>query len=351
MFGLPEFEPDSITLELLQAEHVNGTWVGKELLPIASRIRNAGGSEDDYHRWVLASHLWASYTGSTSDKVKKQDASLDSAWSKAADGKPFDLEESLTALLERIGAHKGWTGRSGSRDRAVALALVEFCIEHNCFTRTISSYELAKRTAGISQKSVSRALLALADKHQLITEVDRTDRRTSTRSTKRYRVTLQWAATSRLQPPRLLGGSPTTPPRGGVSTIDSRSTGKASLSQELPPPCDLWSRKGLGLGAQRVWEVLSDEPITVRAIVDRTGMKPPSVKRYLKILAEHGLAGYKPGAPGERTLHFRVDTPLDAVADSMGIYGHVEIKRWEIERRQHVNRAAYPGSYRRLTEH
>ena len=106
--------------------------------------------------------------------------------------------------------------------------------------------------------------------------------------------------------------------------------------------------KGLGIGAQRVYEVLSDEPVKARAIAEQIGMATPSVKRYLGILAEHGLAGYKPGAPGEATLYFRVDTPLDAVADSMGIYGHVEIKRWELERRQHANREAYPGAYRRL---
>jgi DNA-binding transcriptional ArsR family regulator len=324
---LTVFEPDQITLELLQAEHVNGTWVGLELLPIASRIWNQGGSEDDYRRWVLVSTLWQTYTGSTSDSRKKQHTGLDSAWDKAAEAKPFDLEESLSALRERIAAHNGWAGRTGSRDRAVALALVEFCIEHNCFTRTLSSYELAKWTAGISQPSVSRALTALAD-HGLIRTVERTDRRTSERSTRRYRLNLQW----------------------GVSNIESRSTGKASLIQELTPPSDLWSRGGLGLGAQRVFETLSDEPVAARSIADQTGMKPRGVKRYLGILAEHCLAGSKPGARGEPTLYFRVDTPLDAVADSMGIYGHVEIKRWEIERRQHSNRAAYPSSYRPLTE-
>ena len=77
-------------------------------------------------------------------------------------------------------------------------------------------------------------------------------------------------------------------------------------------------------------------------------MKPPGVKRYLRILAEHCLAGSKPGAPGEATLYFRVETPLEAVADALGIFGHVEIKCWELERRQDANRAAYPGTYRRL---
>jgi hypothetical protein len=80
-------------------------------------------------------------------------------------------------------------------------------------------------------------------------------------------------------------------------------------------------------------------------------MKVPSVKRYLGILADHCLVGTKPAGPGEPTLYFKVETPLDAVADSIGIYGHIEIKRWEIERRQEANKAAYPGSYRRHERH
>jgi len=77
-------------------------------------------------------------------------------------------------------------------------------------------------------------------------------------------------------------------------------------------------------------------------------MKLPSVKRFLRILADHGLAGCKPGAPGEPTLYFGVDTPLDVLADSMGIYGHIEIKRWELEQLQQANRAEFPNAYRRL---
>ena len=77
-------------------------------------------------------------------------------------------------------------------------------------------------------------------------------------------------------------------------------------------------------------------------------MTSPSVKRYLRILADHGLAGTKPGAPGDPTLYFRVDTPLDAIADALGIYGYVEIKRWELEQRQHANRAAFPSAYRKI---
>jgi hypothetical protein len=71
----PDFEPDETTLGLLRAEHVNGSWVGNnELLPIANKIRNQGGDEDDYRRWVKASNLWMSYVGSTSDTQRKQES-------------------------------------------------------------------------------------------------------------------------------------------------------------------------------------------------------------------------------------------------------------------------------------
>jgi hypothetical protein len=64
------------------------------------------------------------------------------------------------------------------------------------------------------------------------------------------------------------------------------------------------------------------------------GQKPDSVKRYLRILADNALAGTKPAGPGKPTLYFRVDTPLDAVADARGIYGHVEVNAWKIEQQQ-----------------
>jgi hypothetical protein len=328
------FEPDELTLELLGAEHQIGEWVGRELLPIASRIRGLGGNEDDYKRWVLSSHLWMTYVGFTRDRVKKQDTNLESAWAQAAKNKPFDLEDALTELAARIKAYTCWNARTGSRDRAVALALVEFCIEHNCFTRTLSSYELSKWTAGMAPMTVGRALLALAD-YGLIREVQRTDRRTSVRSAKRYRVNLQWAAGSRLP----------TLDRGVTNNV-ARSTGIASLQQELYPPSDLWSRRGLGPGAQRVYEALSDEHVTARELTELTGLPRRSAKRYAEILADHCLAGIVPAAPGGVPRYFRVDTPLDAVADAFGLRGYIDGKRQEVEQRQQANAAAYPGAYR-----
>lgn len=331
------FDIDQTTLELLGAEHRNGTWIGTELLPIANRIRNRGGSEEDFLQWVLPSHLWTTYVGSTSDSVSAQRRSLSGVWPKSANSKPFELEEALSDLAGRIASCTRWPNpRSASRDRTVALAFVGFCIEHNCFTRTISTYELAKLTPGMGQKTVHRALMALLDLG-LLKEIDRTDRRASNRSTRRYQVNLHWKPE----------GFPKA--QRGVSTNDLMNTGKHSLSHELIPPHDVWSRRGLGPSAQRVFELLSDETCTARQISEKTGMSVVSVKRYLKILSENCLAGIKPGAPGEASQYFRVDTPLDAVADALGIFGHVEIKRWEIEQRQAANQAAYPSSYRKHT--
>lgn len=326
---MTDFEPDATTLQLLAGEYEHA-WIGPKLAGIANRIRNQGGSEDDYRRWVLSSNLWNSYLYSTDDKVRKQQRNLDSGWAIASRSKTFNLEDELSDLRDRIATHTGWTGRTGSRDRAVALVFVDFCIENNCFTRTISSYELAKYTAGMSQKSVHRALMALLDRG-LLQEEQRADKRTSARSTRRYRVNLRW----------------------GVSTRDLRNTVINSLSQELQPPHDLWSRgptrkggpAGLGPACQRVWEVLTDEPTTVREVSETTGMSRDSVRRYLKILADNCLAGVKPGGPGKPALYFGVDTPLDAVAAMRGITGVVENRRNAISVRQHNNQLAYPGTY------
>jgi len=327
-----KLEPSRFLLEKLSAEHQNGTWVGLELLPVAGEILALGGDEDDYERWVLSSNLWHSYTCSTGDSVVAQERSRAGAWFRAVRSpNNWNLEDELTGLATRISAYNKWpNARTAHRDRAVALAFVKFCSDHNCYTRTLSSYELAKHTAGISQRSVHRALMALLDLG-LLREVQRADKRTSARSTRRYRVFLRW----------------------GVTTRDSRNTCKSSLSQELQPPHDVWAKgsaykggpTGLGLGAQRVWEVLTDEPTTVRQVSEVTGMKTGSVRRYLKILADNCLAGVKPGAPGEPTLYFRVDTPLDAVAEMRGISGVVETRHNAISGRQHNNRLAYPGTY------
>lgn len=328
---MTEFEPDATTLGLLQAEHHNGVWVGRELLPIANRIRNLGGSEDDYRRWVLASSLWLSYTGSTGDSATDQRKHLGGAWDKSEEQKPFDLEEALSDLGDRIATGR-WTGRSGSRNRAVALAFVEFCWERNCFTRTISSYELAKHTAGMSPKTVQRGLADLVEM-KLLTKVDRTDRRTNKRSTTRYQINLYWK-------PERLRGAPGS--AHANHTSDSRSTSKYSLSHVRDSTRDIWSSKGLGQTAGRVYAVLADEPATVTELTALAGLSDSSTRHALAKLADHCLAGIKPERP---MRYFKVETPLDLIEDSIGCTGYVERAYEKVALRQEANKQGYPSNY------
>jgi hypothetical protein len=339
MSGLPDqFEPDRFLLERLGAEHQNGTWVGRELLPVATRIRELGGDEDDYQRWATTSHLWNSYVYSTGDTVAEQKRSLEGAWVAAGRSKPWDLEDALTELAARVRSYTGWPNpRTASRDRVVALAFIAFCIDRNCYTRTISSYELAKHTPGMSQKSVHRALVALLDLGLLL-DVERTDRRTSTRSTRRYRLFLRW------EQPRTSAMSSVPP--GDLFTPDLRNSCKSTLSHERKDR-DLWSWKGAGYAALRVWEVLTDEPMTVQEVSSTTGQSEQAARRCLKKLFDLGLAGEMPGRPKR---YFKTEMPLSALEDALGITGTVDQARAKIKLMQEQNRKAYPNTYRRRND-
>ncbi|WP_139807382.1 TrmB family transcriptional regulator [Mycobacterium avium] len=332
--------PDRFLLERLQAEHQHGTWIGTELLPIANAVRQLGGDEEDYLRWVQSSNLWNSYAYSTSDRAADQRRSLEGAWRKSATAKPFDLEENLTDLEARVRAYTRWPNpRTASRDRAVALAFIRFCLDRNCYTRTISCYELAKYTPGLAPATVNRALHALLGLG-LLRDEDRTDRRPSKRSTRRYRLNLYWA-------PRALR-VPSVPPEGNGGG-EIRSTCKSTLSQEPRSETegvrDLWSRRGLGPGTYRVWEVMGDEAMTAREIASLTGQSDRSVRDYAAKLADAGLAGIKPGRPRR---YFKAAIPLDLLEEVLECHGYLERQRQKIEILQGRNREQYPGTYNRV---
>jgi hypothetical protein len=339
--ALDRFEPDATTLELLGAEHQNGVWVGRELLPVANRIRSSGGSEDDYIRWVMASHLWTSYVYSTNDSARDHRRHLNSAWDKAERSRPFDLEDCLADLADRI-AMSRWVGRSGSRNRMVAMAFVGFCIEHNCYTRTISCYELSKYTPGLSPNVVNKALRDLIGLG-LLMRVERRDRRTSSRSTSRYQVNLYWRPETPKGLQRSTSSAPRTP--SGYSVPEIRNTCKSSLSPLRDEDgYDVWSSRGLGLTAGRVYAVLADEPATVREISERAGVSDGQARRAVAKLADHALAGTLPGRPAR---YFKVETPLPAVEDLIGCSGYVEFVISRTEAWQEANRIGYSSAYQR----
>jgi hypothetical protein len=293
---------------------------------------------------VLASNLWTSYTYSTSDSARDHRRHLHSAWEKAQRSKPFELEDALSDLEARI-ATAYWGGRSGSRNREVALAFVMFCWERNCYTRTISCYELSKHTAGLSPNVVHRALRDLV-KLGLLSKIERTDRRASSRSASRYQANLYWKPERSGSAPRQTSGS-ALGERNPKCVPEVRNTCKSSLSPlRNSDGDDLWSSRGLGLTAGRVYEVLADEPATVREISERAGVSDGQARRAIAKLADHALAGTIPGRPAK---YFKVETPLYAVADLLGCTGYIEHAVGQTEARQEANRVGYPSAYRKVS--
>lgn len=109
----------------------------------------------------------------------------------------------------------------------------------------------------------------------------------------------------------------------------------------------MWSSRGLGLTAGRVYAVLADEPATVREISERAGVTDGQARRAVAKLADHALAGIIPGRPAR---YFKVETPLYAVADMLGCTGYVEHVIRRTEAWQEANRIGFPSAYsRRLT--
>jgi hypothetical protein len=325
------FEPDQATFDILGAEHVQFGWIGPRLLSVANRIRASGGSKQDYQIWVRASHLWRSYQGSTRDSTTDQGRALEGAWRKSAESEPFDAEQTLSDLAERISSSR-WVGRSGSRNRAVALAFVGFCQERNCFTRTISSYELSKHTAGMSPSTVRNAMVDLVELG-LLRRIDRTDKRTSSRSTGRYEINLKWTG---------VVAESTSP----SYTTESKSTSNTSLITLCNNTRDLWSSRGLGQTAGRVYNALADEPATLKELSDKAGLSYQATRHATAKLADHCLAGVLQGRPSR---YFKVETPLSVVEDLIGCSGYVDHVIAKTERRQEANKRGYPSNYTKPT--
>lgn len=318
------------TLLLLQSEHDPGTWIGPALLTIANDFRSFGGSWEQYENIVRLSYLWMSYEGFTADTATERYRNLERAWNKSFRPKPFDLHESLDELRARVRAAP-WTGRTGSRDLAVLLAFIDLCQDGNCFTHTVSKYELSKWTAGFTPDTTGRALLSLLDKGTPLHRASRTDIRETARSTRAYTLNLDWRA-----------------PRGGpfLSGVHaSMSTPGRLIDASVPDSLltsDVWSSSGLGQTAGRVFEVLNTEDwMTRKDIASVAGMSEDMARRATDRLYDSGLVV----RIGQRPVKYRraEDVDLRMVAQALGCAGAIDQAVEKVIMRQEAN-----ADYRRF---
>jgi len=312
--------------EILSSEHNHNEWIGPKLLAVANYFRSDALDRDDYERWVLASFLWSSYEDSTRDSVTEQRRNLERAWEKSSETKPFDLHESLTTLRRRV-VEARWPGRAGPRDRAVALSFIDFCQENNCFTRTLSSYELAKWTPGFSPRTVDRGLQAL-EVRGLLTVVPRTDTTPGKRTTVQRQLNLDWRDLSSFIPERSLDDV-----SDAISTVGRLIASDTSTTELVAH--DLWSNKGLGQSPGRVYQVLGPEFVTLKTVAAQARMTESATRRALGKLYEHGLVMRR----GRRPVEYRrnEDMTPDLIADALGVTGAIKANVEKIIARQEAN--------------
>lgn len=268
---------------------------------------NADYTEDEFVR-LVAESPFAYYlaTENGRDRSRRLEGRLRKAWEWAEDtwnpalGSVEDVREKLEALSGRLAAHR-WSGRSGSSDRAVALALVTWAHEVGVWTLDASSRELSLR-AGVARTTAERSLQRLQD----LGVLERDARGRVSNHAQRWELQLGWGAIRDITSPHDLS-------TGGI--------GSYGLTTSLNHPA--FVRTALGQTAERVWLDLAEHPdATTAEVAGRLGVTPKSVRRTLNKLVDHRLAlvsGAKATARRPAAT-YQVDPAgsLGAVADEYG---------------------------------
>lgn len=322
---------DPAALQILDSEY-DHTFVGGKLLSVANYCRHAGIGEDDIEDLIRSSQLWVSFEDSTSMAERNRDKLLDSAIQKSRRSGEFELSDALEEMWEKANRAE-FTGRNGSRDRAVLLAFIGFCWEHNCFTRTISTYELATYTNGIGPKPVGKALTALTEEYgKPLREVERRDNPSGRRPARRYRLNLEWT------PP----GGPTNIVRQRPNEIRKNTLGPTRPIFGEDVHEDVWTRGGLGETSRRVYDFLDSAPdgwFTFQELAEHTGMSKDMAKRATVKLFDYGLAARRSrnrNSRGKPPFEYQraVDIDMEKLADYLGVSGVVERRVYGIRLRQ-----------------
>lgn len=274
---------------------------------IATDAMNKGIDENEFIALVEASDFAQTFaTENGRDRSDRLRSRLSKVWSRVEDvwnpplGDVADVRRRLADLADRLDRHR-WTGRTASKDRAVAFALVEWAHEVGVWTLDASTRELSLR-AGIATATASRALSRLSE----LGLVSRDQKPRESLAAQRWIIDLGWNAKGQTETYKPF------PPReeSCVLTMSLRSTGH---------PAFLGG--GLGQTCERVWLDLTDNgESTVASVADRLGLNPKTVRRNLDKLEANRLVRSSEGRP----VRYRVDPTVDAdhldrVADAYGV--------------------------------
>ncbi|SOJ53584.1 hypothetical protein MSIMFB_01084 [Mycobacterium simulans] len=295
---------------------------------IAMYALNAGYTEDDFVQLVSASDF-AHYFATEDDGRDRSDrlaSRLSKVWARAEDGwePPIrdrnDVRQQLESLSQRIAEHR-WHGRTASKDRAVAVALVQWAHEIGVWTLDAGTRELGMR-AGVVHGTAKRALERLAGLGLISRDQD-TPRQDN--HAQRWVLNLGWGIRDNFDPYEPL------PP-------EKRSCG---LNMFLNHPVFLGS--ALGQTAERVWLDLADNgESTAREIADRIGGDPKTIRRALDTkLVASGLvvSETRQGGRGRPAKLYQLDPSagrerMDQIAESFGVLDWYDrtAERYERER-------------------
>jgi DNA-binding PadR family transcriptional regulator len=296
---------------------------------VAMFAMNAGYTEDEFVRLVSESDF--AYRFATEDHGRDRSNRLESrlrkVWDKAeyAWNPPLrevpDVRERLESLSQRVAAHK-WTGRTASKDRAVAVALVQWAHEVGTWTLDAGTRELGMRS-GVAHSTAKRALHRLAAIGLISRDQD--TQRQGTHS-KRWVLDMQWGIRDELDPHDLSSGG----------------RGLCGLNTSLNHPVFLGS--ALGQTAERIWLDLANDPqgSTAREIADRIGGDPKTIRTALdtKLVANRlvTVSSLSSGR-GRPAKVYRLDPSagralMDEIAESFGAFDWHErtAERYERER-------------------
>lgn len=295
-----------------------------DVLTVAMSAMNVGWTEQQFTEAVMASDLSAEIaTENGRDRSDRLSARLRKAWRRAEDAwnPPIsdrnDVRERLQQMAQRLEARK-WTGRTASKDRAVALALVNWGLEIGAWTIDAGKRDLGLR-AGVGKDTASRALQRLADQG-IVTKDDPSAQSTHAQ---RWVLNMDWGTSDQTEP------------------HDPAYRGERFMWLTTTTSHPAFLSGALGQTAERIWRYLGEQAhqATATEISDDTGIGVQTVRRTLTKLVANGVAEVtgtrqSKGRPSPVYALSEASPSLDSIAEAYGTLDWHErtAKRAEQER-------------------